>query len=232
MSVRRLLSPERAKTLGEGLGAKRKTRTPKFLGVDFPFFPTIVLFKTQLFSLGFRRFSRRKDPWKEWGRYCVFWVPCKPIPEGHPQRRTQEQVLFRCPPPLAGRLGFRIFWGKLCARGCSVHFGGPPMRVCHFSLLGQTGNQQFWGSLFLRHAHIFSCLPFKQHQCLLWFCGVLACNRVLCRGPGSFYQSWKWTAAGLFKRDYRIVFQDSLVSFRDCGKRATILLPFWKATVL
>ena len=24
---------------------------------------------TQLFSLGFRRFSRKTDPWTEWGRY-------------------------------------------------------------------------------------------------------------------------------------------------------------------
>ena len=38
------------------------------LGVDFPFFSTIVLSKNQPFSLGFRRFSRkiRIDPWKEW----------------------------------------------------------------------------------------------------------------------------------------------------------------------
>ena len=31
------------------------------LGVASPFFSTIVLFKNQLFTLGFRRFSRKKD---------------------------------------------------------------------------------------------------------------------------------------------------------------------------
>ena len=40
-----------------------------FLGVDSPFFSTIVLFNKQPISLGFRRFSRKKDPWKERGRY-------------------------------------------------------------------------------------------------------------------------------------------------------------------
>ena len=37
-----------------------------FLGVDSSFFSTIALFKKMLCSLGFLRFSRRKDPWKEW----------------------------------------------------------------------------------------------------------------------------------------------------------------------
>ena len=43
--------------------------TPKHnivLRVDSPFFSTIVLSKTGSVSLGFRRFSRKKDPWKEW----------------------------------------------------------------------------------------------------------------------------------------------------------------------
>ena len=39
-----------------------------FLGVDSPFFSTIVQSKNRPVSLGFRRF-RRKDPWKERGRY-------------------------------------------------------------------------------------------------------------------------------------------------------------------
>ena len=39
------------------------------LGVGSQIFSTIVLFKNQLFLLGFRRFSRKKNPWKEWGRY-------------------------------------------------------------------------------------------------------------------------------------------------------------------
>ena len=36
---------------------------------DSPFFSTIGLSKKQLFSLGFRRFSGKKHPWKEWGRH-------------------------------------------------------------------------------------------------------------------------------------------------------------------
>ena len=39
------------------------------IGVDSPFFSTIVLVRKQPFSMGFRRFSRTKDPWKEWARY-------------------------------------------------------------------------------------------------------------------------------------------------------------------
>ena len=39
------------------------------LGADFPFFSAIVLFKNQPFPLGFLWFSRKKDPWKEWGSY-------------------------------------------------------------------------------------------------------------------------------------------------------------------
>ena len=42
---------------------------PVILGVDSPVISTIGLFKNQPFSLRFRRFSRKKDPWKEWGRY-------------------------------------------------------------------------------------------------------------------------------------------------------------------
>ena len=39
------------------------------LGVDSPFFSAIVLFKNQPFPQGFWWFSRKKDPWKEWGSY-------------------------------------------------------------------------------------------------------------------------------------------------------------------
>ena len=39
--------------------------SPRFLGVDSPCFSTVGL--TPTFSLGFWRFSRKKDPWKEWG---------------------------------------------------------------------------------------------------------------------------------------------------------------------
>ena len=39
------------------------------LGLVSPFFSTIVLFEIQPFSLAFWRFSRKKDPWKEWRRY-------------------------------------------------------------------------------------------------------------------------------------------------------------------
>ena len=57
---------EGAELTGAGLG-------PVFLlailGVASPCFSTIVLFKNQPFSFEFRRSSRKKDPWKEWGRY-------------------------------------------------------------------------------------------------------------------------------------------------------------------
>ena len=43
--------------------------TDLVLGADSPFFSTIIIFNNQPFSVGFRRFSRKKDPWKEWGRY-------------------------------------------------------------------------------------------------------------------------------------------------------------------
>ena len=38
------------------------------LGLDSPFFSTMVLFKNPPFSPRFWKFSRKKDPWKEWGR--------------------------------------------------------------------------------------------------------------------------------------------------------------------
>ena len=41
---------------------------PFVLGVGCTFFSTIVLSKNLPFSPGFRSFSRKKDPWKEWGR--------------------------------------------------------------------------------------------------------------------------------------------------------------------
>ena len=37
-------------------------------GVDSPFFSTNVLFKDRPISLGFWRFSGKKDSWKEWSR--------------------------------------------------------------------------------------------------------------------------------------------------------------------
>ena len=37
--------------------------------IPLPFFSTIVLSKNRPFSLSCRRSSRKKDPWKEWGRY-------------------------------------------------------------------------------------------------------------------------------------------------------------------
>ena len=49
------------------LEAEKLGRT--ILGLDSPFCSIIVLSKKRPFSLGFRRFSRKKDPWKEWGRY-------------------------------------------------------------------------------------------------------------------------------------------------------------------
>ena len=49
---------------------KKKKKTPSTkLGVDSPFFSTIVLLKNQLFPQGFGWFCRKKDAWKEWGRY-------------------------------------------------------------------------------------------------------------------------------------------------------------------
>ena len=51
------------------IGRVSRRMMPLFLGVDAPFFSTIVISKNRLFSLRFRRFSRKKDPWKEWGRY-------------------------------------------------------------------------------------------------------------------------------------------------------------------
>ena len=41
----------------------------KILEVASPFFSAIVLFKNQPFPQGFWWFSRKKDPWKEWGSY-------------------------------------------------------------------------------------------------------------------------------------------------------------------
>ena len=67
-------SPNEGK-IGDGLFGGHLLSTSKILqelvtlGVDSPFFSTIVLFTKQPFSLGFWRFSRKKDPWKEWGRY-------------------------------------------------------------------------------------------------------------------------------------------------------------------
>ena len=40
-------------------------------GVDSPFFSTKVLFKDRPLSLGFCRFSGKKDSWKEWSRGCL-----------------------------------------------------------------------------------------------------------------------------------------------------------------
>ena len=48
------------------------------LGVDSPFFSTIVLFTNQPFSLGFRRFSRKKDP-----RYVANWGGRSNSPTGN-----------------------------------------------------------------------------------------------------------------------------------------------------
>ena len=39
--------------------------------IPCPLFSTIALSKNQPFSLGFRRLSRKKDPWKEWN-----WKVC------------------------------------------------------------------------------------------------------------------------------------------------------------
>ena len=47
--------------------APRKVAGWTILGVDSPFFSSIVLFNNQLFSQGFWWFPRKKDPWKEWG---------------------------------------------------------------------------------------------------------------------------------------------------------------------
>ena len=45
-----------------------RTQFSKFLGVDSPLCSTIVLSKPAIF-LGVLKFSRKKDAWKEWGRY-------------------------------------------------------------------------------------------------------------------------------------------------------------------
>ena len=59
-----------------------------FLRVDSPFFSTLVLFNHRLFSLSFQRFSRKKDPWKDWGRYPYIF------------RGTQwTTTMFGVPPP-------------------------------------------------------------------------------------------------------------------------------------
>ena len=53
-----------------GTGSSLNGPEPIVLGVDSPFCSTIVLFKHQLFSLDFFRFSKKKDPWKNGhGRY-------------------------------------------------------------------------------------------------------------------------------------------------------------------
>ena len=46
-----------------------KVGPPEILGVDFLFFSAIVLSKPGRFPWVFGGFSRKKDPWKEWGRY-------------------------------------------------------------------------------------------------------------------------------------------------------------------
>ena len=63
------LTPDRVPFRTSGLATRIATEMGKHLGVDSPFFSTIVLFNTQPFFLEFRRFARKKDPWKEWRRY-------------------------------------------------------------------------------------------------------------------------------------------------------------------
>ena len=62
---RRQASPAK----GEKGERDKKPRIPTDLGIDSPFFSTIVLFKNQLFLQGFGWFCGKKDSWKEWGRY-------------------------------------------------------------------------------------------------------------------------------------------------------------------
>ena len=63
------------KTPGRGFADEffsctKKKQPTVFEGlIPIPFVSTIVLSKNRPFSLGFRRFSRKKDPWKEWGSY-------------------------------------------------------------------------------------------------------------------------------------------------------------------
>ena len=47
-------------------GKKLRHKNTIFLGVNSPFVSTIVLFKNQLFPLGFDGFLKRRDHWKEW----------------------------------------------------------------------------------------------------------------------------------------------------------------------
>ena len=67
-SLEGILGPSGSGCLSLGdfphLGGKAKEGMS--LGDDSPFFSTIVLFNNQPFSLGFRRFSGKKDPRKEW----------------------------------------------------------------------------------------------------------------------------------------------------------------------
>ena len=60
------------------------------LGLDSPFFSTIVLSNSRPFPLGFWRFSR-KDHWKEWGKYSSHeFLGCRPVFWSGEPRRVAE----------------------------------------------------------------------------------------------------------------------------------------------
>ena len=96
--------------------------SPKALEVNSPFFSTIVLFKTQLFSPGFWGFSRKRDPWKEWT--CYAWQSTKPsrsFSAAHLLRCSSRGLASKTPSP-----------GKTGAKWSRVDSGGPDPLQTHF----------------------------------------------------------------------------------------------------
>ena len=97
--------------MGVSLFEDRETKKKAyiFLGVDSPFFSTIVLFKTLHFPLHFLRFSRKKDPWKEW----KWKVPLDFLEAPPPKKKGDE------PPNAAGALDHQP--GRVARAGCNRH---------------------------------------------------------------------------------------------------------------
>ena len=98
----------RVKRLGRkrGLQALHEPRvccenSPCRTRVDSPFFSTILLLKNQLSPQGCWCFLRKKDPWKEWGRYP--WICIN-----HPWRQSSANPRLgagswaSAPPPRRG----------------------------------------------------------------------------------------------------------------------------------
>ena len=98
---------------------------PFVLGVDSPFCSTIVLFKNQLFPLGFCWFSEKKDPWKEWTWKCPLDVWDESIHVSRGAERLTTIKTARCLSNLhpVSRLysragvGVEVHWKPLARHG-------------------------------------------------------------------------------------------------------------------